>query len=54
MQLLTWENSICERVIGIIWQECLDWLIPLTESHLQSIVKLWIAHLQYRAPTHGR
>ncbi len=37
-------NSICERVIGTIRRECLDWLIPLTESHLRSILKLWIAH----------
>src|ERR1035438_4510118 len=25
-------NSICERVIGTIRRECLDWLIPLSES----------------------
>jgi putative transposase len=37
-------NSICERVIGTIRRECLDWLIPLTESHLRSILKLWMAH----------
>jgi transposase InsO family protein len=37
-------NSICERVIGTMRRECLDWLIPLTESHLRSILKLWIAH----------
>jgi len=28
-------NAICERVIGTIRHECLDWLIPLTESHLR-------------------
>jgi len=27
-------NAICERVIGTIRRECLDWLIPLSESHL--------------------
>ena len=29
-------NAICERVIGTIRRECLDWLIPLSESHLRS------------------
>jgi transposase InsO family protein len=43
-------NSICERVIGTIRQECLDWLIPLTESHLRSILKLWIAHYNTGRP----
>jgi hypothetical protein len=37
-------NSICERVIGTIRRECLDWLIPLTESHLREILKSWVAH----------
>src|SRR6266540_827222 len=27
-------NSICERVIGTIRRECLDWMIPLSEAHL--------------------
>jgi transposase InsO family protein len=43
-------NSICERVIGTILRECLDWLIPLTESHLRSILKLWIAHYNAGRP----
>jgi transposase InsO family protein len=28
-------NAICERVIGTIRRECLDWLIPLSEAHLR-------------------
>src|SRR5712672_3696952 len=43
-------NSICERVIGTIRRECLDWLIPPTESHLRSILKLWIAHYNTGRP----
>ncbi len=31
-------NAICERVIGTIRRECLDWLIPLSEAHLRSIL----------------
>ena len=37
-------NAICERVIGTIRRECLDWLIPLSEAHLRLILKSWIAH----------
>ena len=36
-------NAICERVIGTIRRECLDWLIPLSESHLRLILKSWVA-----------
>jgi len=37
-------NAICERVIGTIRRECLDWLIPLSEAHLRFTLKFWIAH----------
>jgi putative transposase len=37
-------NGICERVIGTIRRECLDWLIPFPEMHLRRILKSWIAH----------
>ncbi len=37
-------NAICERVIGTIRRECLDWVIPLSEGHLRSILKSWVEH----------
>jgi putative transposase len=37
-------NAVCERVIGTIRRECLDWLIPLSVSHLRRILKSWIRH----------
>ena len=37
-------NAICERVIGTIRRECLDWLIPLSEKHLRAILKEWVVH----------
>jgi putative transposase len=43
-------NAICERVIGTIRRECLDWLIPLSESHLRSILKSWIPHYNTARP----
>ena len=43
-------NSICERVIGTIRRECLDWLIPLSESHLRLILKSWVSHYNGARP----
>jgi len=37
-------NSICERAIGTLRRECLDWLIPLSEAHLRQTLKSWVAH----------
>jgi putative transposase len=43
-------DSICERVIGTIRRECLDWLIPLSEAHLRCILKLWLPHYNTGRP----
>jgi len=43
-------NSICERVIGTIRRECLDWMIPVSEAHLRSILKLWVEHYNRGRP----
>ena len=43
-------NAICERVIGTIRRECLDWLIPLSEAHLRSILKSWVGHYNHGRP----
>jgi transposase InsO family protein len=37
-------NAICERVIGTIRRECLDWTIPLSEAHLRAILRKWVVH----------
>jgi putative transposase len=37
-------NAICERLIGTIRRECLDWLIPMSQSHLRSILTEWGSH----------
>ena len=34
-------NSFCERVIGSLRRECLDFLIPLTKGHLRRVVQDW-------------
>jgi putative transposase len=43
-------KAICERVIGTIWRECLDWHIPLSASHLRSILKSWTEHYNRGRP----
>jgi transposase InsO family protein len=43
-------NAICERVIGTIRRECLDWLIPLSEPHLRSMLKEWVTHYNVARP----
>jgi len=43
-------NAICGRVIGTLRRECLDWLIPLSESHLRCILKSWIPHYNTGRP----
>jgi transposase InsO family protein len=43
-------NAICEQVIGTIRREGLDWLIPLSEPHLRSILKAWVGHYNHGRP----
>src|SRR5215831_12261438 len=43
-------NAICERVIGTLRRECLDWMIPGTESHLRAILKSWVTHYNRGRP----
>jgi putative transposase len=37
-------NAFCERLIGTIRRECIDFLIPLGERPLLAILKEWVAH----------
>jgi putative transposase len=43
-------NAFCERLIGSIRRECLDFLIPLNEGHLRTILKEWVAHYNRGRP----
>jgi putative transposase len=43
-------TSICERVIGTIRRECLDWMLPMSEAHLRSILREWLAHYNGERP----
>jgi putative transposase len=43
-------NSFCERVIGTIRRECLDFLIPLTEAGLRGLLREWVGHYNRTRP----
>ena len=46
-------NAVCERLIGTIRRECLDWLIPLSEHRLRSLLKMWAVHYNRSRPHMG-
>ncbi len=43
-------NAYCERLLGSLRRECLDFLIPLTENHLRRILKTWMTHYNRGRP----
>ena len=43
-------NSICERVLGTLRRECLDFVIPMNEKHLCDILTEWVGHYNQGRP----
>jgi hypothetical protein len=43
-------NALCERLIGTLRRECLDYMIPLTENHLRRFLHLWAHHYNAGRP----
>jgi putative transposase len=43
-------NAPCERLLGTLRRECLDFLIPLTENHLQHLLHEWVLHYNNGRP----
>lgn len=43
-------NSICERFGGTLRRECLDFVIPINESHLRLTLKGWRSHYNRGRP----
>jgi transposase InsO family protein len=37
-------NAFCERVIGTIRRECLDFIIPMSEWHVRPTLREWVGH----------
>ena len=43
-------NAVCERLGGSLRRECLDFLIPFNEQHLQMAVRDWTMHYNRGRP----
>ena len=43
-------NAYCERLIGTLRRECLDFMIPLNERHLRTTLRSWVAHYNKGRP----
>ncbi len=46
-------NAFCERLVGTIRRECLDFVIPLSEQHLRQLLREWVAHYNRGRPHSG-
>ena len=43
-------NAYCERLIGTVRRECLDFMIPINERHLGQILRTWVSHYNQGRP----
>jgi putative transposase len=43
-------NPICERWIGSARRECLDFIIPIGESHIRQTLRCWLEHYNRARP----
>ncbi len=43
-------NAFCERLIGTLRRECLDFIIPLGEDHIRRVVREWSNHYNRGRP----
>lgn len=43
-------NAFCDRLIGTIRRDCLDFVIPLNERHVRSVLSEWVVHYNRGRP----
>ena len=43
-------NAHCERLIGTIRRECLDYVIALSDTHLRKVLREWVQHYNTGRP----
>jgi transposase InsO family protein len=46
-------NAVCERLLGTLRRECLDFVIPLTANHLRRLLSEWVCHYNTGSSAHG-
>ena len=43
-------NALCERLLGTLRRECLDFVLPLTAHHVQRLLAAWVPHYNHGRP----
>jgi len=43
-------NGLCERLVGTLRRECLEFLIPINERHLKSMLKEFVVFFNRGRP----
>ena len=43
-------HALCERLIGTLWRECFDFLIPLSANYVRWILREWVPHYNTSRP----
>ena len=43
-------NALCERLLGTLRRECVDFVIPLSEHHLRCLLTEWVRHYNAGRP----
>jgi transposase InsO family protein len=43
-------NALCERLIGTLRRECLDFLLPLSAHHIWWVLQQWVPHYNAGRP----
>jgi transposase InsO family protein len=46
-------NAFCERWVGSVRAECLDWTLVLGPRHLERVLRTYIAHYNEACPHRG-
>jgi putative transposase len=46
-------NAFCERWVGTVRAECLDWTLILGRRHLERVLQTYIAHYNEARPHRG-
>jgi transposase InsO family protein len=43
-------NALCQRLVGTVRRECLDWIIPLSQAQLKQTLSDWKSHYNRGRP----